>query len=63
MLGALALALMPLHVQAQQYVPSQAENARTLTLEQAVALALEHNRDLADARLGLKSARGQVREA
>lgn len=63
MLGALALALTPLQVQAQQHVPPQAENARTLTLEQAVALALEHNRDLADARLGLKTARGQVREA
>lgn len=37
--------------------------SRTLTLEQAVALALRHNRDLADARLSLDAAKGQVREA
>ncbi len=35
----------------------------TLTLEQAVGLALRHNRDLETARLGLDAARGQVREA
>ena len=39
------------------------EPARSLTLEQAVGLALQANRDLQDARLGLEVAQGQVREA
>ncbi|HSM35841.1 MAG TPA: TolC family protein [Longimicrobiales bacterium] len=34
-----------------------------LTLEQAIALALENNRDLIDARLSLRGAEGRVREA
>jgi outer membrane protein TolC len=54
----LIAALLPaLEVAAQQQVP------RTLTLEQAVGLALQANRDLQDARLGLDAAQGQVREA
>jgi outer membrane protein len=52
-------------------VPAAAQDAdgsvvagqATLTLEQAVGLALQHNRDLETARLGLDEARGQVREA
>lgn len=62
---ALATLLIPTQVQAQTQVqaPSGKPTSRTLTLEQAVVLALEHNRELADARLGLEAAQGQVREA
>ena len=62
---ALAALLTPTQVQAQTQVqaPSGTPDSRTLTLEQAVVLALDHNRELADARLGLEAAQGQVREA
>lgn len=60
-LGALALCATP--VQAQVQGSQQVPSSPTLTLEQAVVLALEHNRELADARLGLRAAQGQVREA
>jgi outer membrane protein len=43
--------------------PSATGDRNTLTLEQAIALALENNRDLIDARLSLRSAEGRVREA
>lgn len=41
--------------------PAAARNL--LTLEDAIAIALENNRDLTDARLSLRSAQGRVREA
>ncbi|MGH7475556.1 MAG: TolC family protein [Longimicrobiales bacterium] len=40
-----------------------ATSPRTLSLEQAITLALDHNRTLEQARLGLGTARQQVREA
>jgi outer membrane protein TolC len=36
---------------------------RVLTLEDAIRIAIQNNRDLEDARLGYQGARGQVREA
>jgi len=39
------------------------EGRTPLTLERAIAIALEHNRDLTDARLNVRGADGRVREA
>lgn len=61
--GALALVAIPMQAHAQVQGGEPNAGSRTLTLEQAVALALENNRELADARLSLRSAQGQVREA
>ena len=57
--GLLVAVLLPAAPAAAQ----QSRAARPLTLEQAVAMALENSRDLQDARLTLESAQGQVREA
>lgn len=43
--------------------PAAAGTHATLTLERAIELALENNRDLVDAQLSLRGAEGRVREA